>query len=92
MKITMTFPGGRRICIERPPGRGGAVCPPAAVRLTPFEERRTPMTENYESYLFALEGAGPKLKEIILDRAARDKNISLSELCALTRAAYPEEV
>ena len=27
-----------------------------------------------------------------LDRAARDKNISLSELCALTRAAYPEEV
>lgn len=50
------------------------------------------MTENYESYLFALEGAGPRLKEIILDRAARDKNISLSELCALTRAAYPEEV
>lgn len=50
------------------------------------------MTENYESYLFALENAGPKLKEIILDRAASDERISLCELCALTRAAYPEEV
>lgn len=47
---------------------------------------------SYYDYLAELQGAGPKLKEIILDRAARDKNISLSELCALTRAAYPEEV
>ena len=50
------------------------------------------MTENYESYLFALEGAGPKLKEIILDRAARDGRVSLEELCRLVRSAYPEEV
>ena len=50
------------------------------------------MTENYESYLFALEGAGPRLKEIILDRAAHDRTVTLSELCALKRAAYPEEV
>lgn len=47
---------------------------------------------SFYDYLEALNGAGPKLKEIILDRAARDSRISLAELCALTRAAYPEEV
>lgn len=31
----------------------------------------------FESYCDALEGAGPKLKELILDRAANDEDISL---------------
>ena len=47
---------------------------------------------SYYDYLAELQGAGPKLKEIILDKAAHDRTVTLSELCALTRAAYPEEV
>lgn len=50
------------------------------------------MNEAYVTYLEALAGAGPKLKEIILDRAARDGRVSLEELCRLVRSAYPEEV
>lgn len=44
-----------------------------------------------DNYLEALEGAGPKLKEIILDRAAQDKDISVWDLKELVKAAYPEE-
>lgn len=44
-----------------------------------------------ETYKRYLEGAGPKLKEIILDRAAQDTSISLEELSDLVRYAYPEE-
>ena len=43
------------------------------------------------NYREALEGAGPKLKEIILDRAAQDKGLSVWDLKELVKAAYPEE-
>lgn len=42
-------------------------------------------------YMEALEGAGPKLKEIILDRAAQDKSLSVWDLKTLVKAAYPED-
>lgn len=43
-----------------------------------------------EEYRDALNGAGPKLKELILDRAAHDRAICLPELCDLVRYAYPD--
>ena len=45
----------------------------------------------YEDYKAALEGAGPKLKELILDRAANDEDIYVEQLVELARLAYPEE-
>lgn len=50
------------------------------------------MKFTFEDYRSALEGAGPKLAEIILDRAAQDRAISLLELTELVNFAYPEEV
>lgn len=47
-------------------------------------------TQIYEDYKSALTGAGPKLKELILDRAAQDRAISFTDLRDLVRAAYPE--
>ena len=44
-----------------------------------------------EDYRRALEGAGPKLTEIILDRAAHDKALCLPELTELVCIAYPED-
>lgn len=44
----------------------------------------------FESYRDALAGAGPKLKELILDRAAHDRAIGLFELRELVKAAYPD--
>lgn len=44
----------------------------------------------FDQYKEALNGAGPKLKEIILERAARDDGIELLELKALAALAYPE--
>ena len=44
-----------------------------------------------DQYKKALEGSGPKLKEIILDRAAHDRDISVWVLRELVKAAYPEE-
>ena len=38
------------------------------------------MDYTFEDYRKALEGAGPKLKELILDRAAHDPGIDLMEL------------
>lgn len=49
-------------------------------------------SDRYYKYGRLLEGAGPKLKEIILDRAAHDYGITLEELVSLCRLAYPEEV
>ena len=46
----------------------------------------------FEDYRKALEGAGPKLKELILDRAAHDPGIDLMELKELVSSAYPEDV
>ena len=51
---------------------------------------RSKTSARYE-YLDALENAGPKLKEIILDRAAHDPDIELWDLKALVKKAYPEE-
>ncbi len=44
----------------------------------------------FEEYKQALDGAGPKLKELILDRASKDKSIDTLELVHLARLAYPE--
>lgn len=44
----------------------------------------------FEEYREALVNAGPKLKELILDRAAHDRAISLYDLRELVRCAYPE--
>lgn len=50
------------------------------------------MDYTFEDYRKALEGAGPKLKELILDRAAHDPGIGLMELKELVSGAYPEDV
>ena len=50
------------------------------------------MDYTFEDYRKALEGAGPKLKELILDRAAHDPSIDLMELKELVSGAYPEDV
>lgn len=44
-----------------------------------------------EDYRQALDGAGPKLKEVILDKAAHDDNIGLQDLKELVTLAYPEQ-
>lgn len=46
----------------------------------------------FEDYQLALEGAGPKLKELILDRAAHDHSIGFIELRELADRAYPEQI
>ena len=45
----------------------------------------------FQDYSDILENAGPKLKEIILDRAAHDPQIDLWELRVLVKKAYPED-
>ncbi len=50
------------------------------------------MDSAFKNYCEALDGAGPKLKELILDRAAHDPQISLKELKNLVRIAYPDPV
>ena len=50
------------------------------------------MDYTFEDYRKALEGAGLKLKELILDRAAHDPGIDLMELKELVSSAYPEDV
>lgn len=47
--------------------------------------------EQFQEYWDALEEAGPKMKELVLDRAANDSEISLPELQQLVRRAYPEQ-
>lgn len=49
------------------------------------------MNEARAKYWDALEGVGPKVVEIILDRAAHDKDISLEDLLSLCRKAYPDD-
>lgn len=44
----------------------------------------------FEEYKQALDGVGPKLKELILDRASKDKSIDTQELVQLARLAYPD--
>lgn len=45
----------------------------------------------FEDYRKVLEGAGPKLKELVLDRAAHDPEIGLPQLKELVDIAYPGE-
>ena len=45
-----------------------------------------------EDYQQALDGAGPKLKELILERAAHDHSIDFMELRELVDWAYPEQI
>lgn len=45
----------------------------------------------YDDYAEALEEAGPRLKELILDRAAQDEDIGLEQLICLVCLAYPDE-
>lgn len=49
------------------------------------------MDFKFNDYKDALNGAGPKMKELILDRAAHDPMIDLRELKTLVNVAYPEE-
>lgn len=45
----------------------------------------------FEDYRDALAGAGPKLKEMILDRASNDtEGITFPEFVRLCKLAYPE--
>lgn len=46
---------------------------------------------SFQEYWDALECAGPKMKELVLDRAANDSKISLFELRQLVGRAYPEQ-
>lgn len=47
------------------------------------------MKFKFSDYEQALDGAGPKLKELILDRAAHDEGIDFVELKKLADLAYP---
>lgn len=44
----------------------------------------------FKDYGEALDGAGPKLKEMVLDRAANDPRIDFPEMKRLVDKAYPE--
>ena len=44
----------------------------------------------FKDYRKALEGAGPKMKELVLDRAAHDVNIDFQQLKELVNFAYPD--
>ena len=44
----------------------------------------------FEDYQNALVGAGPKMKEMVLDRAAQDRGIDFMQLKALVDLAYPD--
>lgn len=47
--------------------------------------------KTFEDYRQALEGAGPKLKELILERAANDtEGIPFEAFIRLCQLAYPE--
>lgn len=45
---------------------------------------------SFEQYKEALKGAGPKLKEIILDRANQDSEIEFPQFKELVDFAYPD--
>ena len=48
------------------------------------------MKYTFDDYCKSLEGAGPKLKELVLDRAAHDRNIDFMQLSELVAFSYPE--
>ncbi len=56
----------------------------------PGKEAET-MGSTFEEYLKALEGAGPRLKELILHRAEQEGEITFEEFLELCKRAYPED-
>lgn len=48
------------------------------------------MGYTFEDYWNALDGAGPRMVELVLDRAAHDEGIGLWEMKRLVARAYPE--
>ncbi len=48
------------------------------------------MSKKMMEYLQELEGAGPRMKELILAQAARDSALDWREVRELARRAYPE--
>lgn len=47
--------------------------------------------KTFDDYRAALDGAGPKLKELILERASHDtEGITFPEFIRLVQIAYPE--
>lgn len=46
---------------------------------------------SYSEYWYALGVAGPKMKELILDRAAHDPQLTLGQIMTLVIRAYPEQ-
>jgi len=48
------------------------------------------MRAKMKEYLRELEDAGPRVKELILAQAVRDKDLNWREVCELARRAYPE--
>lgn len=54
------------------------------------QTQKNQQSVTFEDYKTALEGAGPKLKELILDRAAHDPEaVSFQEFIQLCHLAYP---
>ncbi len=49
------------------------------------------MMHTMDDYMNALDGAGPKMKELIIERAANDEGLDLWDLRKLVALAYPEE-
>ena len=47
---------------------------------------------SFEDYMDALKGAGPKLKEMVLERAEREGNLDFWEFKRLVDFAYPDPV
>lgn len=45
---------------------------------------------NFSDYWYWLDGAGPKLKERILDHAAHNPDIDLHDLNRLASKAFPD--
>ena len=49
------------------------------------------MSLKFNEYWDALDGAGPKMKERILDEANNDPDISLPDMNRLVNKAYPDQ-
>lgn len=62
----------------------------AALAAGAANTARLERAQTFEEYREALVNVGPKLKELILDRAAHDPAISLFELRKLVGTAYPD--
>lgn len=52
---------------------------------------KQPNSHTFEEYKQALEGAGPRLTELILHRAEQEADITFDEFLQLCKIAYPEE-